>query len=403
MPKSGKNVIVPLENVLSRIENSYLRSIDSKMVGQEDVKMTIVTKIANIANRLFLGRKPIGTFFLAGPRGSGKSLLVDTISEIFYGQPGCVTFADCDELNVSTTGTGSLEQIDFEQYARNLGAKIETEKKMVATILAKIEEQNDETTEDDTNKKLIQDELLRIKKEKEEEISSLEDTLVGATGVPLSIIVFENIDRAMPTTLTLIRSIIESGSWFPESGVQSYFNNTFIIMTPSSFSEPIVDFLKKSGVIKKEKGRWPKYEKHVKEITEPETEDLTSFFEFLKFLGEENILVLYSLSDEEIMNILEKKLLGMKINRPGSSNVQEVEFTDDFKKAVIRRLRSGFHASQGIKHLDQILNDEITPRLTRFLYPPMNSPTLSDTELNDGTIVFDNKPGRGVFTYIRKE
>lgn len=69
-----------------------------KVVGQDAALERILPYLEMYQNNLHVGGKPVGSFILAGPTGSGKTYTPEVLAENLHGNPSSLVVVNCSEF-----------------------------------------------------------------------------------------------------------------------------------------------------------------------------------------------------------------------------------------------------------------------------------------------------------------
>jgi CheY-like chemotaxis protein len=169
--------------------------LQSKVVGQPSALETIVPSIHLHRSGLAPEGRPVGTFLLLGPTGTGKTRTVEAIAEVLHGTPHAVLRVDCGEF-----------QSDHE-IAKLIGAP----PGYVGHF----------------------DSRARLSEEMLEEVRT--------ENCGLALILFDEIEKAAPAMVPLLLSILDRAVLTLGSGDRVDFSRTLIFFTSNLGAREMMD------------------------------------------------------------------------------------------------------------------------------------------------------------------
>lgn len=103
MPVIRRPQLVEKENnIPAKLSNKYLREeLGKKLIQQEDAINKIIPYITLFSAGLSSKQRPIGTFLLLGPTGSGKSRTVEVLADVLHEDESKMIKVDCGAFEAS--------------------------------------------------------------------------------------------------------------------------------------------------------------------------------------------------------------------------------------------------------------------------------------------------------------
>ena len=163
---------------------NLFKNLNKKIIGQSQALEEISESILRSKSGLKDSRKPIGSFLLVGPSGTGKTYTAKCIAEFIFGSKG------------------ALVQIDMSEYSEKISGS-----RLIGASPGYVGyEEGGELTE-------------KVRRN------------------PYSVILFDEVEKAHPEVLNILLQIMEEGFVTDNSGRKINFNNTIIILTGNIGSE----------------------------------------------------------------------------------------------------------------------------------------------------------------------
>ncbi|MBI3633005.1 MAG: ATP-dependent Clp protease ATP-binding subunit [Candidatus Vogelbacteria bacterium] len=229
--------------------------------------------------------KPIYRVLCMGPSGVGKTLLAETVSRFFFGNPRSFTRIACEAYSephaiakligsppgyvgfwdTSKDGKASipiLAQESIDKYAiesqdqnrkrlallKKLNEAVEHAENLIFGISERrfLENAKDKDQDEDEKSERILKRLLEERIKYKLKISEITQRLPATTTQnPLSIILFDEVEKASSTLHNILLNILEKAELTLANGNVTRFNNTIIIMTSNANSKVIADLISK--------------------------------------------------------------------------------------------------------------------------------------------------------------
>ena len=295
---------VPVQRV-AQAEGEQLRQmanvLQQRVIGQEEAVKKIVKAIQRSRMGLRDPRKPIGTFFLLGPTGVGKTHLAQCLAEEMFGNRNAIIRFDMSEYMEKHT-VSLLVGAPPGYVAHEDGGKLT--------------------------------EAVRRK--------------------PYSIVLFDEIEKAHPDIFNVLLQVMDEGRLTDRQGHIVDFKNTIIILTSNVGTRQLSEFGTGIGF-----GADNLDDKATERML---TKALQRTFppEFVNRL--DDIIVFHPLSDEALAQILwlELRPLQARLEAMGYS----LELRDETRQEILRLARDKQFGARPLKRAIQtLIEDPLTDKL----------------------------------------
>ncbi|MEE0922556.1 MAG: ATP-dependent Clp protease ATP-binding subunit [Paludibacteraceae bacterium] len=295
---------VPVQRV-AQAEGEQLRQmanvLQQRVIGQEEAVKKIVKAIQRSRMGLRDPRKPIGTFFLLGPTGVGKTHLAQCLAEEMFGNRNAIIRFDMSEYMEKHT-VSLLVGAPPGYVAHEDGGKLT--------------------------------EAVRRK--------------------PYSIVLFDEIEKAHPDIFNILLQVMDEGRLTDRQGHIVDFKNTIIILTSNVGTRQLSEFGTGIGF-----GADNLDDKATERML---TKALQRTFppEFVNRL--DDIIVFHPLSDEALAQILwlELRPLQARLEAMGYS----LELRDETRQEILRLARDKQFGARPLKRAIQtLIEDPLTDKL----------------------------------------
>ena len=295
---------VPVQRV-AQAEGEQLRQmanvLQQRVIGQEEAVKKIVKAIQRSRMGLRDPRKPIGTFFLLGPTGVGKTHLAQCLAEEMFGNRNAIIRFDMSEYMEKHT-VSLLVGAPPGYVAHEDGGKLT--------------------------------EAVRRK--------------------PYSIVLFDEIEKAHPDIFNVLLQVMDEGRLTDRQGHIVDFKNTIIILTSNVGTRQLSEFGTGIGF-----GADNLDDKATERML---TKALQRTFppEFVNRL--DDIIVFHPLSDEALAQILwlELRPLQARLKAMGYS----LELRDETRQEILRLARDKQFGARPLKRAIQtLIEDPLTDKL----------------------------------------
>ena len=295
---------VPVQRV-AQAEGEQLRQMASvlqqRVIGQEEAVRKVVKAIQRSRMGLRDPRKPIGTFFLLGPTGVGKTHLAQCLAEEMFGNRNAIIRFDMSEYMEKHT-VSLLVGAPPGYVAHEDGGKLT--------------------------------EAVRRK--------------------PYSIVLFDEIEKAHPDIFNVLLQVMDEGRLTDRQGHIVDFKNTIIILTSNVGTRQLSEFGAGIGF-----GADSLDDKATERML---TKALQRTFppEFVNRL--DDIIVFHPLNDEALAQILwlELRPLQVRLEAMGYS----LELSDETQQEILRLARDKQYGARPLKRAIQtLIEDPLTDKL----------------------------------------
>ncbi len=295
---------VPVQRV-AQAEGERLRQmsvvLQQRVIGQDEAVQKVVKAIQRSRMGLRDPRKPIGTFFLLGPTGVGKTHLAQCLAEEMFGSRNAIVRFDMSEYMEKHT-VSLLVGAPPGYVAHEDGGKLT--------------------------------EAVRRK--------------------PYSIVLFDEIEKAHPDIFNVLLQVMDEGRLTDRQGHVVDFKNTIIILTSNVGTRQLNDFGAGIG--------FGADDMDTKASERMLTKALQRTFppEFVNRL--DNVIVFHRLSDDALAQILHLELnpLLARVEAMG----YQLELTEETQNEILRLARDTQYGARPLKRAIQTLvEDPLTDML----------------------------------------
>lgn len=295
---------VPVQRV-AQAEGERLRQMSAvlqqRVIGQDEAVQKVVKAIQRSRMGLRDPRKPIGTFFLLGPTGVGKTHLAQCLAEEMFGSRNAIVRFDMSEYMEKHT-VSLLVGAPPGYVAHEDGGKLT--------------------------------EAVRRK--------------------PYSIVLFDEIEKAHPDIFNVLLQVMDEGRLTDRQGHVVDFKNTIIILTSNVGTRQLNDFGAGIG--------FGADDMDAKASERMLTKALQRTFppEFVNRL--DNVIVFHRLSDDALAQILRLELNPL-LARVEAMDYQ-LELTEETQNEILRLARDTQYGARPLKRAIQTLvEDPLTDML----------------------------------------
>ena len=295
---------VPVQRV-AQAEGEQLRQMAAKLqqrvIGQDDAVQKVVKAIQRSRMGLRDPRKPIGTFFLLGPTGVGKTHLAQCLAEEMFGSRDAIIRFDMSEYMEKHT-VSLLVGAPPGYVAHEDGGKLT--------------------------------EAVRRK--------------------PYSIVLFDEIEKAHPDIFNVLLQVMDEGRLTDRQGHIVNFKNTIIILTSNVGTRQLSEFGSGIGFgadSLDDKATERMLNKALQRTFPPE---------FVNRL--DNIIVFHPLKDEDLAQILSQELRPLQVRLETMGYT--LELTDATREEILRLSRDRKYGARPLKRAIQtLIEDPLTDKL----------------------------------------
>ncbi len=295
---------VPVQRV-AQAEGEQLRQMADKLcqrvVGQDEAVKKVVKAIQRSRMGLRDPRKPIGTFFLLGPTGVGKTHLAQCLAEEMFGNRDAIIRFDMSEYMEKHT-VSLLVGAPPGYVAHEDGGKLT--------------------------------EAVRRK--------------------PYSIILFDEIEKAHPDIFNVLLQVMDEGRLTDRQGHIVNFKNTIIILTSNVGTRQLSEFGSGVGFSANE------LDDKASERTLTKALQRTFPPEFVNRL--DDIIVFHSLGEDALAQILSQELLPLQMRLETMGYTLEI--TDATREKIITQARDKRYGARPLKRaIQSMIEDPLTDLL----------------------------------------
>ncbi len=295
---------VPVQRV-AQAEGEQLRqmahTLQQRVIGQDEAVKKVVKAIQRSRMGLRDPRKPIGTFFLLGPTGVGKTHLAQCLAEEMFGSKNAIIRFDMSEYMEKHT-VSLLVGAPPGYVAHEDGGKLT--------------------------------EAVRRK--------------------PYSIVLFDEIEKAHPDIFNVLLQVMDEGRLTDRQGHVVDFKNTIIILTSNVGTRQLSDFGAGIGFSA------DNLDDKASERTLMKALQRTFPPEFVNRL--DDIIVFHPLNDDALAQILWLELhpLQMRLEAMGYT----LELTDQTRDEILRLARDKQYGARPLKRAIQtLIEDPLTDKI----------------------------------------
>ena len=295
---------VPVQRV-AQAEGEQLRQMADKLcqrvVGQDEAVKKVVKAIQRSRMGLRDPRKPIGTFFLLGPTGVGKTHLAQCLAEEMFGNRDAIIRFDMSEYMEKHT-VSLLVGAPPGYVAHEDGGKLT--------------------------------EAVRRK--------------------PYSIVLFDEIEKAHPDIFNVLLQVMDEGRLTDRQGHVVNFKNTIIILTSNVGTRQLSEFGSGVGFSANE------LDDKASERTLTKALQRTFPPEFVNRL--DDIIVFHSLGEDALAQILSQELLPLQLRLETMGYTLEI--TDATREKIISQARDKRYGARPLKRaIQSMIEDPLTDLL----------------------------------------
>ena len=295
---------VPVQRV-AQAEGEQLRQmaniLQQRVIGQDDAVKKVVKSIQRSRMGLRDPRKPIGTFFLLGPTGVGKTHLAQCLAEEMFGSRNAIIRFDMSEYMEKHT-VSLLVGAPPGYVAHEDGGKLT--------------------------------EAVRRK--------------------PYSIVLFDEIEKAHPDIFNILLQVMDEGRLTDRQGQMVDFKNTIITLTSNVGTRQLSDFGAGIGF------GADNLDDKTSERTLIKALQRTFPPEFVNRL--DDIIVFHPLNDDALAQILwlELRPLQLRLEAMGYT----LELTDNTRDEILRLARDRQYGARPLKRAIQtLIEDPLTDKM----------------------------------------
>lgn len=296
---------VPEDNILHNNIASKIKSLkdelDKSIIGQEEIKESIVSYIKRGVFESNFREKPLASFLFVGKTGVGKSEVARILARSFF---------DKEE---------NFLRFDMSEYSENIGIT-----SLIGAPAGYVGYRETGVLTDSIKKK------------------------------PYSVVMFDNIDKAHPKVLSLIQEILDSGYVNDATGKKINFKNTVIIMSVSVSNEMANEVSLGFETVKDKKEKQEKKNKNEKDNLEDVLEDYFA----TEFTGKvDKVLMFDDLDEDDLRDIARIKIndLSKYLSEKCVINVSDEALKHIAKESIKKNI--------GARGVETVVFDEVENKI----------------------------------------
>jgi ATP-dependent Clp protease ATP-binding subunit ClpC len=294
------NLDIPIETLNESSSNKLLK-LESRMNKDVIGQSHAVEKISNSLFKTHCGLKdpnrPIGSFLFLGKTGTGKTLTSKSLARHYFGSDKKLIYFDMSEFTESNS---------VSKFSGSSPGYVGYEKGGILTE--------------------------KIKR------------------TPHAVLLFDEIEKAHPTVLQSLLQILEEGRLTDNSGEETSFKNTIIILT-SNLGADIID---KNASVGFMSSNDTKEDKVIAEAKEKMSPELVNRFD--------SIILFNNFSDQDFLNIISIELT--KVRKKLKEKGIHITFSPTIKKEILRRT---ILEKLGGRPIRRIIQNEIEVCIAKFI------------------------------------
>ena len=294
------NLDIPIET-LNESSSKKLLNLESRMNKEVIGQSKAIEKISNALFKSHCGLKdegrPIGSFLFLGKTGTGKTLTSKSLAQNYFGSDKKLIYFDMSEFTESTA---------VSKFSGSSPGYIGYEKGGLLTE--------------------------KVKR------------------TPHCVLLFDEIEKAHPTVLQSLLQILEEGRLTDNSGEETSFKNTIIILT-SNLGADIVDKNASVGFMTQASTKEDKVIAEAKNKLSPE---LVNRFD--------GIILFNNFSDDDLGSIIVNEL--SKVRKKLKTKNIKIRFKPSVKKEILKRTIA---ENLGGRPVRRIIQNEIEVCLSKFI------------------------------------
>jgi len=291
---------IPIES-LKETKSAKLINLENRMskdvIGQSEAVSKVCNSLFKSHSGLQDPNRPIGSFLFLGKTGTGKTLTSKSLAKHYFGSDKKLIYFDMSEFTESTA---------VSKFSGSSPGYVGYEKGGILTE--------------------------KIKRDSH------------------CVLIFDEIEKAHPVVLQSLLQILEEGRMTDNSGEETSFKNTIIILT-SNLGAELVDKQSSVGFMSSDNSRYDKIFEEAKRKLSPE---LVNRFD--------GIVLFNNFSDKDLSSIINIELSKVKLKLK-KKNI-EVKFTNKVKKIILDKTIS---EKLGARPIRRIIQNEIEVELAKFI------------------------------------
>ena len=309
---------IPIESLKETKSKKLLNlepRIKKDVIGQDDAVSRLVNSLFKTHAGLQDPNRPIGSFLFLGKTGTGKTLTSKSLAKHYFGSSKKLIYFDMSEFSESTS---------VSKFSGSSPGYVGYEKGGILTE--------------------------KIKRD------------------PHCVLLFDEIEKAHPIVLQSLLQILEEGRMTDNSGEETSFKNTIIILT-SNLGAELVDKNPSVGFMRQNDSSYDKIFDEAKRRLSPE---LVNRFD--------GIILFNNFSDESLSKIINIELNKVK-NKLQSKGIK-ITFKPKLKKRILDQTIA---EKLGGRPIRRIIQNDIEVELAKFII--MNSPDSVNIDYIDNQYI----------------
>lgn len=296
----SKNLSIPIES-LSETYSDKLINLQKRMCRDVVGQLDAVEKISDALFKTHCGLKdpnrPIGSFLFLGKTGLGKTLTSKSLAKHYFGSDKKLIYFDMSEFS---------ESVSVSKFSGSSPGYVGYESGGILTE--------------------------KVKKD------------------PHSVVLFDEIEKAHPTVLQSLLQILEEGRLTDNSGEETSFKNTIIILT-SNLGADLIDKKGSVGFLSESNSNQDRIFEEAKKKLSPE---LVNRFD--------GIVLFNNFTKEDLSKIANIELSKVK-SKLKSKNIQ-IKISPTVNKYIVNKTES---ENLGGRPIRRIIQNEIETVLSKFI------------------------------------
>ena len=296
----SKNLSIPIES-LSETYSDKLINLQKRMCGDVVGQLDAVEKISDALFKTHCGLKdpnrPIGSFLFLGKTGLGKTLTSKSLAKHYFGSDKKLIYFDMSEFS---------ESVSVSKFSGSSPGYVGYESGGILTE--------------------------KVKKD------------------PHSVVLFDEIEKAHPTVLQSLLQILEEGRLTDNSGEETSFKNTIIILT-SNLGADLIDKKGSVGFLSESNSNQDRIFEEAKKKLSPE---LVNRFD--------GIVLFNNFTKEDLSKITNIELSKVK-SKLKSKNIQ-IKISPTVNKYIVNKTEL---ENLGGRPIRRIIQNEIETVLSKFI------------------------------------
>jgi len=314
----SKKLHIPLETLNETLSTKVLK-LESRMskdvFGQSEAIIKICNSLYKSQSGLKDPNRPIGSFLFLGKTGVGKTLTSKSLAQHYFGSSKKLIYFDMSEFTESTA---------VSKFSGSSPGYIGYEKGGVLTE--------------------------KVKKD------------------PHCVLLFDEVEKAHPTVLQSLLQVLEEGRMTDNSGEETCFKNTIIILT-SNLGADLIDKGGSVGFMKSDNSHKDKVLEEAKRKLSPE---LVNRFD--------GVVLFNNFGDNDFHKIIQSELKKVKAKLK-VKNIS-LRFSSTVTKFILNKAKS---ENLGGRPVRRIINNELEVSLSKFML--QNEAEIINVKVSNGEFI----------------